>query len=292
MKNNALKVHDFILDWGAITVGTFIVAFSVVFFITPSHLAISSITGLAIILSNLIPLPISTLVMIMNIVLLVIGMIFLGKEFGIKTFYTSLLLPVFIGILERVNPENLSLTGDAFVDMVLHCFVVSIGLSMLFNHNASSGGLDIVAKLMNKYLHMDLGKAMILAGICVSVSAIFFYDVKTTMLSILGTYLNGVVLDHFIFGATMRKRVCILSHKDTEILDYVLNTLDCGATTSIARGARTNREYREIEVIVDKNTYRKLMTFISQTDPDAFVTVYTVSEVVSRPRIKISQDTI
>ena len=132
-------------------------------------------------------------------VLLVIGFFTCGREFGVKTVYTSIMLPVFLGIFEMVFPNLGSLTDSQELDVLCYILVVSVGLSILFNRNASSGGLDIVAKIMNKYLNMDLGRAMSLSGMCVALSAAFVYDKKTVVLSILGTYFNGIVLDHFYF---------------------------------------------------------------------------------------------
>ena len=143
-----------------LTVAMTIIATSVYFFLVPSHASISSISGLGIVLSNFVPLPLSTITMILNVVLLVIGFFTCGKEFGVKTVYTSILLPVFLGVFEKAFPGGISLTDSQELDVLCYILVVSVGLSILFNRNASSGGLDIVAKIMNKYLHMELGKAM------------------------------------------------------------------------------------------------------------------------------------
>ena len=154
-----------------LTVAMTIIATSVYFFLVPSHASISSISGLGIVLSNFVPLPLSAITMILNVVLLVIGFFTCGKEFGVKTVYTSILLPVLLGLFEKLFPGSESLTGSQELDVICYILVVSVGLSILFNRNASSGGLDIVAKIMNKYLHMDLGKAMSLSGMCVALSA-------------------------------------------------------------------------------------------------------------------------
>jgi uncharacterized membrane-anchored protein YitT (DUF2179 family) len=175
--------------------------------------------------------------------------------------------------------------GDQFLDLVCYAFSVSIGQAILFNRNASSGGLDIVAKLLNKYLRMDLGKAGALAGICAALTSVFVYDTKTVILSIIGTYIGGLVLDHFIFGMNVKKRVCILSKKESEIEDYVLHTLRSGATIYEAIGAYDHKVQRELIVIVYKNEFVQLMNYISKTDPDAFVTVYNVNEVIYRPKV-------
>ena len=174
--------------------------------------------------------------------------------------------------------------GDAFLDMIFYVFTVSIGLAILFNKNASSGGLDIIAKLLNKYFRMDLGKAMSLAGICAALTSALVYDTKTVLLSILGTYLNGIVLDHFIFGLNIKRRVCIISKKEADIEEFILHTLHSGATIYEPVGAYDHQIHREIITIVDKNEFVQLMNYVSKTDPNAFVTVYNVSEIFYRPK--------
>lgn len=268
-----------------ITIATGIVAAAVFFFLIPSQVSVGSISGLAIVLGNFIPLQISVLTMILNVALLIIGFIFVGKEFGGKTVYTSILLPVMLGILEKVFPNNVSMTGDPFLDTIGYLFVVSVGLAMLFNRNASSGGLDIVAKLMNKFLHMELGTAMSISGMAVALSSALVHDKKIVFLSVLGTYLNGIVLDHFIFGFNLKKRVCIVSQKEEMIRQFILNELHSGATVYEAYGAYKMEPRREIITIVDKNEYAKLMRYIEKTDPNAFVTVYTVNKIIYKPKV-------
>ncbi|MGN0334794.1 MAG: YitT family protein [Lachnospiraceae bacterium] len=280
-----MKIFDTIKEWAVITFATVIVAASVFFFLIPSGLSVGSISGLAIVTANFIPFNISVITMIMNVTLLIIGFLFLGRDFGIKTVYTSILLPAVIGVLEILFPEGQSLTNDAFIDMICYCFFVSIGLSILFNRNASSGGLDIIAKLMNKFLRMDLGHAMSLSGMCVAVSSILVSDIKVVILSIIGTYFNGIILDHFIFGSTIKKRVCIISKKEEEIKNYILYELHSGATFYQAYGAYEGRPYNEIITIVDKNEYLQLMNYLSKTDPDAFITVYAVNEIIYKPKV-------
>ena len=280
-----MRVLDNIKEWIIITFATAIVAAAVFFFLVPSNDSVGSISGLAIVLSNFVPLSVSALTMIMNVVLLVIGFLLIGREFGIKTVYTSILLPTIMWIFEVVFPNNQSLSGDQTLDAIAYCFFVSIGLAMLFTRNASSGGLDIVAKLMNKFFHMELGKAMGMAGMAVALSSAFAYDSKTVVLSVLGTYFNGVVLDHFIFGSTIKKRVCIISKKHDEILSYILHELHSGATTYHAYGAYSGIQQWEINTIVDKNEYMKLYNYILKHDPDAFVTVYAVNEMRYKPKV-------
>ena len=279
-----MKKWEAIREFVIITFATVIVAAAVFFFLIPSHVSVGSISGLAIVLGNFIPLNISAITLVLNIFLLILGFLFIGREFGAKTVYTSLLLPVMLGVFELLFPNNQSITNDAFLDMLCYIFVVSIGLAMLFNRNASSGGLDIVAKFLNKYFHMDLGKAMSLAGMCVALSSALVYDKKIVVLSVLGTYLNGIALDHFIFGFNLKKRVCIISKREEEIRDFILHHLHSGATIYEAVGAYDNQPKKEIITIVDKNEYAMLMSYIMKTDKNAFVTVYTVNEIIYRPK--------
>lgn len=279
-----MKKSDFMKEFIVITFATLIVSAAVFFFLIPSQVSVGSISGLAMILGNIIPLHISIITFILNGLLLIIGFLLIGKEFGAKTVYTSLLLPLFLRIFEIWFPDFSSINGDPFLDMVCYIFVVSIGLAILFRENASSGGLDIVAKLLNKYFRMDMGKALALPGMCVALSSILFYDKKLVVLSLLGTYLNGLVLDHFIFGLNLKKRVCIISEKESEIRSFILNRLHSGATIYEGRGAYDGQPKTEIITIVDKNEYALLMSYLLKTDPSAFVTVYTVSEVIYRPK--------
>lgn len=267
-----------------ITLGTAIIASAVYFFMMPSHLSVGSISGLAIVLSNFIPLPVSMIALAFNAALLVVGFIFLGRDFGAKTVYTSILLPLFLRVLEVAFPNAQSISGDALLDTVCYVFVVSIGQAILFVRNASSGGLDIVAKMMNKYLRIELGKAVSLSGMLVALSSGLIYDGKTVILSVLGTYLCGIVLDNFLFGMNIKKRVCIISPKLEEIKNFILTNLHSGATIYEAIGAYNGERRQEIITIVDKNEYAQLMRFLSQTDPTAFITVYTVSEISCQPK--------
>ena len=268
-----------------LTGGVAIIAAAVYFFLVPSHASVSSISGLGIVLANFVPLPLSAITMILNVVLLIIGFFTCGREFGAKTVYTSVMLPVFIALFERLFPDIGSLTDSQELDVLCYILVVSVGLSILFNRNASSGGLDIVAKIMNKYLHMELGRAMSLSGMCVALSAALVYDKKTVVLSILGTYFNGLVLDHFIFDHNIKRRVCIITEKEEALRRFILSDLHSGATVYESYGAYNMQKRREIITIVDKSEYQKLMKYMNQEDPQAFITVYTVSDIRYRPKV-------
>lgn len=284
MNKKAVPTAAAVRELAVLTGAVAIIAAAVYFFLVPSHASVSSISGLGIVLANFVPLPLSAITMILNVVLLVIGFLTCGREFGAKTVYTSILLPAFIGMFERLFPNLGSLTDSQELDVLCYILVVSVGLSILFNRNASSGGLDIVAKIMNKYLHMDLGKAMSLSGICVALSAALVYDKKTVVLSVLGTYFNGLVLDHFIFDNNIKRRVCIITKKEEELRRFIIEDLHSGATVYESYGAYNMQKRREIITIVDKAEYQKLMSYMNREDPQAFITVYTVSDMRYRPK--------
>lgn len=279
-----LNYADIVKETVILTVAVAIIAAAVYFFLVPSHTSVSSISGLGIVLSNFMPLQLSAITMILNVVLLIIGFFTCGREFGVKTVYTSVMLPLFLGLFEIIFPNFGSMTDSQELDVLCYILVVSVGLSILFNRNASSGGLDIVAKIMNKYLHMELGKAMSLSGMCVALSAALVYDKKTVVLSILGTYFNGIVLDHFIFDNNIKRRVCIITKKEEELRQFIIHDLHSGATIYEAIGAYNMEKRREIITIVDKGEYQKLMKFINQEDPKAFITVYNVSNMRYQPK--------
>lgn len=286
MNKKAVPTAAAVRELAILTGAVAIIAAAVYFFLVPSHASVSSISGLGIVLANFVPLPLSAITMILNVVLLVIGFLTCGREFGAKTVYTSILLPAFIGLFERLFPNLGSLTDSQELDVLCYILVVSVGLSILFNRNASSGGLDIVAKIMNKYLHMDLGKAMSLSGMCVALSAALVYDKKTVVLSVLGTYFNGLVLDHFIFDNNIKRRVCIITKKEEELRRFIIEDLHSGATVYESYGAYNMQKRREIITIVDKAEYQKLMSYMNREDPQAFITVYTVSDMRYQPKGK------
>ena len=268
-----------------LTAAVAVIAAAVYFFLVPSHASVSSISGLGIVLSNFVPLQLSAITMILNVVLLIIGFFTCGREFGVKTVYTSVMLPLFLGLFEIIFPNFGSMTDSQELDVLCYVLVVSVGLSILFNRNASSGGLDIVAKIMNKYLHMELGKAMSLSGMCVALSAALVYDKKTVVLSILGTYFNGMVLDHFIFDHNIKRRVSIITKKEEELRNFIIHDLHSGATIYESIGAYNMQKRNEIITIVDKSEYQKLMNYITKEDPQAFVTVYNVSSMRYQPKL-------
>jgi len=271
-------------EFAVITCGTAIIAAAVFFFMLPSHVTVGSASALALVISNFVSIPVSAITFIINMVLLLIGFLLIGPAFGAKTVYASILMPAFMRVYELAFPNFQSITQDPFLDVVCYILTVGIGLALLFSCNASSGGLDIVAKLMNKYLHMDLGQAMSVSGMVVALSSAFCYDAKTVLLSLLGTYFGGLIVDHFIFGLNLKRRVCIISEKADQIIEFILHELHSGATLYEGIGAYNGQVKKEIITIVDNQEYRRLMDYMKKEDPKAFMTVYSVNEISYQPK--------
>jgi uncharacterized membrane-anchored protein YitT (DUF2179 family) len=279
-------VKNIIKEFAIITFGAILAATAIYFFMLPLNIAIGSGSAIAMMLSTFIPLPISMLSLGLNVILLIVGFILIGREFGIKTVYAAILVPLMLGLYEILFPNFESLTGDPVIDVVCYTIIVGMGMALLFSCNASSGGLDIVAKILNKYTHMDIGTAVSVSGVVVAASSFFFYDTKIAVVSILGTYFGGMVVDKFIFGLNIKRRVCVISERLDEIVQFVLHDLHSGATINEIIGAYDMTRRREVIVIVNKQEYKRLMDYVKKLDPKAFVTVYAVNEIRYQPKVK------
>lgn len=276
-------------DFVIITFGAALAAAGIFFFMIPSNVSIGSGSALAMALSNYIPLPISVLSLAINVILLIIGFLTIGTEFGAKTVYASIVVPLCMRVLEILFPNFQSLTGDPLLDVICYVLVVGWAMAVLFSCNASSGGMDIVAKIIHKYCRIELGRAVSISGIAVALIASLCsknVDAKLVILSVVGTYFAGIMVDNFIFGMNIKRRVCIISPKLDEIVNFILYDLHSGASLNELTGAYDKVQRKEVITIVDKNEYRKLMAFVRKTDPKAFVTVYSVNEIRYQPKIK------
>lgn len=273
-----------IIDFILITIGTIICGVATYFFMVPSNLAIASVSGVAILIGKFVPLSKAMLILILNLVLLVISWFFVGREFTIKSIYPSVGLPVVMMILGHFTPNYHGVMNDQFLDMICYLFLCDLGIALMVVRNASSGGLDVLYKMANKYLKIDFGVATSVIGLFISAPAIFIYDPKTGVLSILGTYVTGIIIDHYVFGMTTKLKVCILSKKNDEICGYILNELHSGVTRYEASGGFTGDKFDEINVIVNRNEYAKLMKHLREVDPDAFATVTNIHDVMYRPK--------
>lgn len=275
---------QFIKEYLLITLGALIAAVGLYFFMIPNNLVIGSATALGMVLAEIIPLPVSIITLLINVVLLVLGFILIGPNFGAKTIYVSILLPLILRVFELIAPDFQPLTQEPILETLCYILIIAAAQALLFSYNASSGGLDIVAKIMNKYLKMNIGTAVSISGVLVALTSILVYDTETVVLSVMGTYFSGMIVDKFIFGLNIKRRVCIISPQIDQIVDFILHDLHSGATLYDGIGAYDGTVHREVVTIVDKNEYRFLMDYVKRVDPKAFVTVYSVNEVRYQPK--------
>ena len=246
--------------------GTFIIAVGVYFFMNPNHIISGSISGLAVVLVNFVPLSLSAMTLLLNIICIILAFLFVDKTFGTKIIFISVLLPALLFVFEILFPNPGSPTGNIALDVVGMIVVICYGQAVLFNANAASGGLDIIAKIMNKYLHMDLGKSIIIAGMVI--------------IGALSTYLSGLVLDYFIDEFTGKIRVCVISEHNDDFKRYVIETLQRGITVYTATGGYSDTQKEEILAILTKKEYGQFMDYVQAKDPNAFVTISNVKRVV------------
>lgn len=260
--------------------GTFIIAFGVYFFMNPFHIMCGSVTGLAIVLINFIPVPLSVMTFILNVICIILAFVFIDRKFGVKIIFISLLLPAIIFVFETFLPNPQSLTGNLALDAIAMITVICFGQAILFNANAASGGLDIIAKMMNKYLHMELGKAIVIAGAVTVASSYFAYDIQTVVIGFMTTYFSGILLDYFIDGFTGKIRVCIISKHNDEIKRYVIEELQRGITVYTAVGGYSGEPRNELCAVLTKKEYGQLMDYVEGVDPNPFVTISNIKRVV------------
>ncbi len=262
-----------------IAVGSFFVSVGVYYFMVPENLATGGVSGLSIVLSNYLNIPISIINFSLNLILFIIGFIFLGKEFGGKTIFSVIFISFFMYLMEAFFPVSAPVTDEILLNLICGIVLSAIGLSIVFNHNASTGGTDIIAKILNKYFNMDMGKGLMAADVIVVAFAFLTYGVQTGIVGAFGWFLNGVVLNYFLDGFSVKNEVVIISKKHDEIKKYIFDKLDRGVTLYKAEGGYTNEEKDIVVTILDRKEYYILKKQLKIIDPDVFVTVRTVQEV-------------
>lgn len=289
-----LKTKKFWIEWLIMTVGMMITAIAVYYFLVPSKLIIGTISGLSIVISGVseqlfgMPLPVSTVILVINVILLVLAYFLIGKEFGIKTVYTALILGPLMRILETYFPYERfiqagaavpSVMGDLWFDLCCFVLLLSAAQAVLFSINASTGGLDILAKIVNKYLHFDIGASVSVAGACICCTAFAINPFHMVVIGLIGTWVNGLVVDYFTANLNNRKRVCIVSKDYDTIRRYIIDELVRGCTLYEVIGGYTNEKSIELEALLTKDEFTKLMDYISKNEIQAFITAGNVSEV-------------
>ncbi len=298
--NNVLSVLGTWKFWKELiimTVGMFFGAAAVNYFMVPSRLVIGSISGLSIVLSQILPVKVSVMVFIINAVLLVLAWILIGSEFGAKTVYTALILGPLIEVWERILPASklaamrlasdvpintantTSVMGDPLLDLICFVLMLSISQAILFNINASTGGLDIIAKIINKYTHVDLGLSVTIGGAIICSTAFFINPFHLVIIGLVGTWVNGVVVDYFMASINQKKRICIISEQYDRIRDYIVSTLHRGCSLYQVKGGYSGNPHVEVQALLSKDEFAAVLAFIKNENLDHFITAGNVSEI-------------
>lgn len=261
------------------TFGMLVAAIAVHCFLVPSNLIIGSISGLSIVIFRLTGVPVSMVSLVINAVLLVLAYVLIGKEFGLKTVYTALILSPWLYVLETFFPVPESIMQDPWFDLLCFVLILSAAQAVLFKINASTGGLDILAKIVNKYTHADIGTSVTIAGAAICCTAFLINDLRLVIIGLIGTWINGLIVDHFTAGLNIKKRVCIISKDHERLRDFIVNELVRGVTLYQVTGGYSNTPSVELEALLTKDEFSKLMEFINDNQVDAFITAGNVSEV-------------
>ena len=276
------------------TLGMIVTACAVYYFLVPSKLIIGTISGLSIVISGIcekffgFPLNVSTVIFVINAILLILAYILIDKEFGIKTVYTALILGPLIGVLEKYFPyENYisttseipSIMGDLWLDLCCFVLLLSLAQAVLFKINASTGGLDILAKIVNKYLHFDIGTSVSVAGWVICCTAFMINDARLVIIGLIGTWINGLVVDYFTASFNRKKKVSIISNEHEKIRQFIINDISRGLTIYNVKGGYSGEDKVKLEVFLSTDEFSDLMKFINDNEINAFITAGNVSEV-------------
>jgi len=264
-----------------ITIGLALVAIGFYFFLVPNDLAVGGVSGLAMVINWYMPgLTIGGIMLILNVILFIVGFIFIGANFGVKTIYASFGLSAMIWALEKGCPMSGSITNDIFLELIFGILIAAVGMGMVFNQNASTGGTDIIAKILNKFFQIDIGKALLVADFFVTVLAAVAFGPRIGMYALLGVIINGFTIDAVIAGLNNCKKVEVVSSKGDEIKRFIIEVLDRGATLYTAKGAYTNDQKEIITTVVGKKQFIRLKKYIKEIDKKAFIITYNVHETV------------
>lgn len=274
-------MRETIKEYILITIGAILVAISVHFFLSPANLAAGGVSGIAIILYKFFPkIPIGLMMLVMNAILFVVGFIFIGNNFGAKTIYASLSLSGITWILEKLFPMKGPVVDDLFIVMIFGVLISGAGMALVFNQNASTGGTDIIAKILNKYMHLEIGKALLVSDFFITLGAAAVFGLLTGMYALLAVIVNGFAIDAVIQGFSTCMQVTIISEKGEKIKSYIIDELSRGVTLYKATGAYTGDSKEVIVTVVSRREFIRLKGYVSMLDKTAFVTVANTHEVL------------
>ncbi len=264
-----------------INLGTIIMALGLYIFLIPPQLAVGGITGLSMVIKTFFPsINLGFLMLCFNIILFLLGFILIGKEFGGYTIYSSLILSVTIGIFEIILPSEKILINDLFLNLIFGILIQGIGMAIIFYNNASTGGTDIIAKIINKYIKIEIGKALILSDSIITLLAGLTFGLELGLYAFLGVLINGFVIDVVIEKFDTKIYTSIITNEYEQISTYIKNDLNRGVTYLNAIGGYSNDTRLIINTVLTKKEYNKLKNILSDIDKDAFVVVNLAHEVL------------
>lgn len=283
MKRESIK------EFALITIGIFLVAISVVYFFEPNNIAAGGITGLAIVINHYIPfISIGPLVLMMDAILFIVALIVLGAKFGAKTIYSSFLLSTSMWIMQTFIPINI--TNDLILATIFGTLISAVGMAIVFNANSSTGGTDIIAKILNKFFHIEIGKSLLIVDFLVTLLGAVTFGINIGLYGLLAVIINGVVIDNIIAGFKTKSEITIISEKNKEISKFILDDLERGCTFIKGIGGFTGKDTSILYTVLDRNEFIKLKNKIKEIDKNAFITVGEVHEVMGEGFIGIDED--
>ena len=278
-----------IKEFALITIGILLVAISVVYFFEPNNIAAGGITGLAIVINHYIPfISIGPLVLMMDAVLFVIALIVLGAKFGAKTIYSSVLLSVSMWLMQTFIPINI--TNDLMLATIFGTLISAGGMAIVFNANASTGGPDIIAKILNKFFHIEIGKSLLMVDFLVTLLGAITFGINMGLYGLLSVIINGVVIDNIIAGFKTKSEITIISDKNKDISKFILNDLERGCTFIKGVGGFTGKDTALLYTVLDRSEFIKLKNKIREIDKNAFITVGEVHEVMGEGFMGIDEN--
>ena len=266
-----------------ITVGTVIMAAGIYFFKFPNNFSTGGVSALSMILTALFPiLTAGQYMMIINVLLLIVGLLVFGKNFAVKTIYSSLLLSICTRVFEVIVPLAQPLTNEKFLELIFAIGLTAIGSALIFNEAASSGGTDIIAMILKKFTNLNIGRALLCSDIILAAASLWVFDISTGMFSILGLVMKAFVVDNVIDGINLSKCFTIITDKDKEICEFINSELHRGATVSVCSGAFTGEDRRMIITVLNRNQAVLLKQFIKKTDKNAFTMITNSSDILGK----------
>ncbi len=264
-----------------INMGTMILAAGLYMFLIPAELAVGGVTGLAMVVNNVLPaLSVGVIMFIANIILFILAFIILGKEFTGYTIYTSLVLSAIISVLDIIAPLNGPIVDDIALNLTYGIGIQAIGMAIILNQGTSTGGTDIVAKIINKYTDIPIGRSLLSADILIVISSIFVFGVELGLYAFIGIILNSLIIDKFIAGFNNRIKVVIISEREREISSYINKEIKRGVTLLYGAGGFSNTDKRIINTVVTRKEYLRIKKHVREIDPKAFIWINFVNEVL------------